>query len=84
MGDNRERPVGEASSGQAWVSVTEGWADPLRTEADYEFAQNSLIKYFTRNVRDLTEARTRDVVAAAVTRFRALWHAGVPVQCHVA
>jgi len=82
MGDNRERPVGEVSSGPAWVSVIEGWADPLRTEADYEFAQNSLIKYFTRNVRDLAEARTRDVVAAAVTRFRARWHAGVPVRLH--
>jgi len=82
MGDNRKRPLEEVTSGQTWASVTAGWADPLRTEPDYEFAQNSLIKYFTRTVRNFTEARIRDVVATAVTRFRAVWHAGVPVRLH--
>ena len=82
MGDNCERPAGEVASGQTWATVTEGWADPLRTEPDYEFAQDSLIKYFTRTVRNFTEARIRDVVAAAVMRFRAVWHAGVPVRLH--
>lgn len=80
MGDGRGEPTGEVSSGQAWANVTVGWADPLRTEADYAVAMNSLIEYFTVSAQRLPETPGREIVADAVTRFGAAWHAGLPAR----
>lgn len=85
MGDDRDGPFGAVpsgagSSGRVWENITAGWADPLRTEADYAFALDRLIEYFTRGAHDLTEARSREIIDAAVTQFRAQWHADVVVR----